>query len=93
MTDHFVLRRHVRIPALPVVDEEKEEERAGSPYSPDFTPNAFHLFGPMKKDLRDHYFRTDAEDQQTVLTCLHGLDTVSTMLASMVCYTYGTTPQ
>ena len=29
------------------------------PYSPKLTPSDFHLFGPLKGELRGHHFETD----------------------------------
>ena len=36
------------------------------PYSPDLAPSDFHLFGPLKDELRDHHFKTDEDGKRAV---------------------------
>ncbi|GBO22143.1 Mariner Mos1 transposase [Araneus ventricosus] len=45
-----------------------------SPYSRDLSPSDFHLFGPLKKQLAGHHFRTDAEVQEAVVKWLRDLN-------------------
>jgi histone-lysine N-methyltransferase SETMAR len=41
------------------------------PYSPDFAPTDFHLFGPLKKHLGGHRFQDVVEVQQAVSQWFH----------------------
>ncbi|GBM90817.1 hypothetical protein AVEN_42535-1 [Araneus ventricosus] len=43
-------------------------------HSPDFAPSDFQLFGPLKKHLTGHHFRTDAEVQKVIIKWLRHLD-------------------
>ncbi|PNF25925.1 hypothetical protein B7P43_G10027 [Cryptotermes secundus] len=48
----------------------KFDVMAHPPYSPDFAPTDYHLFGPLKEALRGRQFTSDQEVKEAVLAWL-----------------------
>ena len=44
----------------------KIEDLTHPPYSPDLAPSDFHLFGPLKKSMKEIHFQTDEEVKAAV---------------------------
>jgi len=50
---------HTAVHTVDMLRDLKFEVLKHPPYSPDFAPSDFHLFGPMKEHLRGHKFADD----------------------------------
>ena len=54
------------------------------PYRPALSPCDFHIFGDLKKDIREHRFDSDEEVQEWMRLWIHQRPTFSTRLELIV---------
>ena len=63
---HDNARPHSAARTIEALQQMKFEVMEHPPYSPDLAPSDFHLFGPLKEELRGRHFSSDQEVKDAV---------------------------
>jgi histone-lysine N-methyltransferase SETMAR len=58
---HDKVRPHAATATIKTIQKLNFELHPHPPYSPDFAPSDYHLFGSLEKALRGHRFGSDEE--------------------------------
>jgi len=63
---HDIARHHTAAHSVETLKKLNFEVLEHPSYSPDLAPSHYHLFGPLKQDLRDHRITTDQQLKEKV---------------------------